>query len=107
MCERERERSTHTAKQNKAKQNKSTKLAGMGVAGDFLPRVLESTGRIVDLRDYCDGVLLPETAFGRTNKKSKSNPRGDEHDRRVTARQVERKGVYPWIAGVLAGDFAG
>ncbi len=29
----------------------------MGVAGDFLPRVLESTGRIVDLKDYRDGVI--------------------------------------------------
>jgi 5'-3' exonuclease len=107
MCERERERSTHTAKQNKAKQNKSTKLAGMGVAGDFLPRVLESTGRIVDLRDYCDGVLLPETAFGRTNKKSKSNPRGDEHDRRRRRRPL-RIGidVSAWIyrAGFAFGD---
>ena len=29
----------------------------MGVAGDFLPRVLESTGRIVDLKDDRDGVI--------------------------------------------------
>ena len=45
----------------------------MGVAGDFLPRVLESTGRIVDLRDYRDGVLLPETALSleRTNSNTR------------------------------------
>lgn len=30
----------------------------MGVAGDFLPRVLESTGRLVDLKDYREGVLV-------------------------------------------------
>ena len=85
----------------------------MGVAGDFLPRVLESTGRIVDLRDYRDGVLLPETAlsFGRTNPNSNSKTKkvsgSDGHDRRRRRRPL-RIGidVSAWIyrAGFAFGD---
>ena len=78
----------------------------MGVAGDFLPRVLESAGRSIDLRDYQDGILLPETALEDKNAGSSTAKDSNAANRR--RRRPLRIGidVSTWIfrAGFAFGE---
>ena len=71
----------------------------MGVAGDFLPRVLDSSGRTVDLRDYKDGVCFPAK-----NKKRHHNCNNKRNKRKRPLRIGIDVSAWIYRAGFAFGE---